>query len=87
VRSAAERGHLYRELPIVMCGADGTLFDGVIDLAFREPSPQGEQLWVIDFKTDVELTNLEHYETQLGMYASAATRALALPANIVLLRV
>ena len=87
VRSAAQRGELYRELPIVMCGADGTLFDGVIDLAFREPSQAGEQLWVIDFKTDVELTNLEHYETQLRMYASAATRALELPANIVLLRV
>ena len=87
VRSAAQSGNLYRELPIVMCGADGTIFDGVIDLAFREPSAQGEQLWVIDFKTDVELMNLAHYETQLGMYASAATRALGLPANIVLLRI
>jgi ATP-dependent exoDNAse (exonuclease V) beta subunit len=87
VRSAAQRGALYRELPIVMCGADGTVFDGVIDLAFREPAAHGEQLWVIDFKTDVELTNLEHYRTQLGMYASAATQALGLPASIVLLRV
>jgi len=87
VRTAAQRGALYRELPIVMCGEDGTLFDGVIDLAFREPSADGEQLWVIDFKSDVELTNLEHYETQLGMYASAATKALGLPANLVLLRV
>jgi ATP-dependent exoDNAse (exonuclease V) beta subunit len=87
VRAAAQRGNLYRELPIVLCGEDGSLFDGIIDLAFREPGPQGEQLWVIDFKTDVELTQLAHYETQLAMYASAATRALGLPANIVLLRV
>jgi ATP-dependent exoDNAse (exonuclease V) beta subunit len=87
VRAAALRGCLYRELPIVMCGADGTLFDGVIDLAFREPSAEGEQLCVVDFKTDVELGLLEHYETQLAMYASAASRALNLPAQIVLLRI
>ncbi|HET8936119.1 MAG TPA: UvrD-helicase domain-containing protein [Polyangiales bacterium] len=83
VRAAALRGGLYRELPIVLCGADGTLFDGVIDLAFRED----DQLCVIDFKTDVELAQLEHYQTQLAMYASAASRALSLPAQIVLLRI
>ncbi|MET0389090.1 MAG: UvrD-helicase domain-containing protein [Polyangiales bacterium] len=88
VRAAAVRGELYREVPVLLRGDDGQLFDGVIDLAFLEPSPSGEQqLCIVDFKTDVELTRTEHYQTQLAMYADAASLALGPVSRTVLLRV
>jgi len=87
VRAAAVRGELYRELPVLLRAADGNLFDGVIDLAFVEATAAGRALCVVDFKTDVELSDPSHYATQLGMYADAASQALGLPVRSVLLRV
>jgi ATP-dependent exoDNAse (exonuclease V) beta subunit len=87
VRAAAVRGVLHRELPLLLRAADGSLFDGVIDLAFEEPSEPGPQLCVVDFKTDVELTDPSQYRTQLTLYAEAARQALGLSVTTVLLRV
>ena len=87
VRAAADRGSLHRELPLLLRAADGSLFDGVIDLAFVEPCDGGTQLCVVDFKTDVELTDPTQYRTQLSMYAEAARQALGGRVSTVLLRV
>jgi ATP-dependent exoDNAse (exonuclease V) beta subunit len=83
VRAAAARGEVYRELPVLLRDPDGTLFDGVIDLAFRDELG----LCIVDFKTDVELKLVTQYQTQLALYAEAASIALGTIAHTVLLRV
>ncbi len=75
---AQERGELRRETPVMLLLEDGTLAEGVVDLAFRE-----ESRWiVVDFKTDRELEprRLE-YEAQVGLYANAVARATGDPAE------
>ena len=50
-REAAERGECRRETPVTASEEDGSLTDGIVDLAFREDGK-----WtVVDFKTDREL--------------------------------
>jgi ATP-dependent helicase/nuclease subunit A len=56
-------------------GEDGILFQGVIDCFFRE----GEDLILVDFKTDFVPDGQEHavaerYRAQLAAYAAALTR-------------
>jgi ATP-dependent helicase/nuclease subunit A len=65
-------GQCRRETPITLTLENGTLVEGVIDVAFLE-----DDSWtVIDFKTDRELEKeLEHYERQVGIYALAISRA------------
>jgi len=66
-RAASE---VHREVPVVHSRPDGTLAEGVIDLAFREPSG-----WtVLDFKTD-DATKVEIYAAQLGLYVEAVHHA------------
>jgi ATP-dependent exoDNAse (exonuclease V) beta subunit len=83
---AAERGDLRRETPVLLRLDDGRLAEGVVDLAFREKSQAGALWTVVDFKTDRELAarRLE-YETQVGLYARAITRATGEAAEAVLL--
>ncbi|MEY4582561.1 MAG: hypothetical protein RL701_7264 [Pseudomonadota bacterium] len=81
VRAAHSRADLYREVPVLLRTEDGTLLDGVIDLAFVEAGT----LFVVDFKTDVTLTDVLPYQAQLAMYAQAASLALGLPARTILL--
>ena len=56
----------------------------MVDLAFRE---RGE--WtVVDFKTDVELSDaLDIYRTQVGLYVTAVAAATGEPARGVLMSV
>ena len=63
---------------------DGTLAEGVVDLAFRE-----DGAWiVIDFKTDRELAAAQTtYEAQVRLYARAVAAATGESARGVLLRV
>jgi ATP-dependent helicase/nuclease subunit A len=50
-RDALAQGWCRREAPITLTLADGTIVEGVLDLAFRE-----KDVWtVVDFKTDREL--------------------------------
>jgi len=83
-QAAAARGELKREAPITMREADGTIVDGVVDLAFRE-----DGVWtVVDFKTDQELeTRLGIYRRQVDLYAKMIARATKEPATPILLRV
>ena len=63
---------------------DGTLIEGVLDLAFDE----GEATVVVDFKTDYELAAGEtRYRAQLQQYVNAVSRATARPARGVLFKV
>ena len=63
---------------------DGTLVEGVLDLAFLE-----KDAWtVVDFKTDREFEkDLEHYKRQVGLYALAIGRATGQPSGGTLMRV
>jgi ATP-dependent helicase/nuclease subunit A len=66
---------LRRETPIFLRRQDGTLLEGVVDLAFREEAADFE--WtVVDFKTDREF-ELHHtdYTAQVALYAQAIEKA------------
>jgi ATP-dependent exoDNAse (exonuclease V) beta subunit len=85
---AAHDGKLRRETPIQMRGADGSLIEGVVDMAFRDTSETFDGWIVIDFKTDRELeSNLVHYKRQVAIYRDAVHAATALPAKAILLAV
>jgi ATP-dependent exoDNAse (exonuclease V) beta subunit len=83
LRRAARALELRREVPIAHVHADGTLVEGIIDLAFREP-----QGWlVIDFKTDAELRDPARYVEQVRLYVEAVRAATDQPAEGMLLAV
>ena len=89
-RAAASdrRGECRREAPILLPLEDGTMIEGVIDLAFREMGAAGPEWTVVDFKTDVELTERRgKYETQILLYVKAISAATGEPASGVLLSV
>jgi ATP-dependent exoDNAse (exonuclease V) beta subunit len=66
---------------------DGTLVEGVADLAFREDEPAPTWI-VVDFKTDLAVGGrVDEYRRQLGAYAEAVARASALPTRAVVLQV
>jgi|HubBroStandDraft_6_1064221.scaffolds.fasta_scaffold20239_2 ATP-dependent helicase/nuclease subunit A len=71
-REAGFRGQCRREVPVTLPQPDGTIVEGVIDLAFLENNS-----WtVVDFKTDRELENgLEHYRRQVELYCAAVAAA------------
>jgi ATP-dependent exoDNAse (exonuclease V) beta subunit len=73
-----------RETPVSWLQKDGTLVEGVLDLAFDE----GPETVVVDFKTDHELSAGEsRYRAQLLQYVQAVSRATGRPASGVLFRV
>src|SRR5262249_18596016 len=77
-----------REAPMVLRRPDGSLVEGVLDLAFREIEANGPMWTVVDFKTDVEIAGRrEAYERQVGLYVEAVIRATGEPARGVLLSV
>jgi ATP-dependent exoDNAse (exonuclease V) beta subunit len=82
--AAGARGELRRETPVWLRQHDGSLAEGVVDLAFRE-----DGAWtVVDFKTDAEVaTNHAVYERQVRLYAAAVAAATGEVAHPVLLRV
>jgi ATP-dependent exoDNAse (exonuclease V) beta subunit len=84
-RQAAIRGLCRRESPIVCTLDDGTLVEGVVDLAFEE---QGQWI-VVDFKTDRQIgaDGIERYRRQVALYASAIQRATGQPAHGMLVRI
>ncbi len=73
-----------RETPVSWLQPDGTLIEGVLDLAFDEDAATV----VVDFKTDYELAAGEaRYRAQLQQYVSAVSRATGRSARGVLFKV
>ena len=84
-RAAEARGGCRREAPVTCTMPDGTLVEGVVDLAFEEA---GEWI-VVDYKTDREVAQRgeDRYRRQVALYASAIAQATGQPAHGVLMRV
>ncbi|HMF95308.1 MAG TPA: 3'-5' exonuclease, partial [Vicinamibacterales bacterium] len=83
--AADARGACRRETPVSWTAPDGTLIEGVVDLAFEEAAG-----WVVvDYKTDREIAvdGLERYRRQLAVYTAAIREATGRPATGVLVRV
>jgi ATP-dependent exoDNAse (exonuclease V) beta subunit len=84
--AAAGAGLCHREAPIAYRHPEGTLIEGVMDLAFRDTA---EAAWtVVDFKTDVRPDiGQEVYRRQVAFYADALREATGREASAVLLYV
>jgi ATP-dependent helicase/nuclease subunit A len=84
VRNASSKGNCRRETPVTLTLDDGTLIEGVLDLAFL----QQDKWTVVDFKTDLELgKELDRYKRQVALYASSIESATGRPCNGVLMRI
>ena len=84
-RRAAARGACRRESPVTLTLADGTIIEGIVDLAFEENGA-----WtVVDYKTDREIaaSGEDRYRRQISLYASAIAEATGSPASGVLVRI
>jgi ATP-dependent helicase/nuclease subunit A len=81
-----EKGKLRRETPVLLRLADGSLAEGVVDLAFRDREGTFDGWTVIDFKTNKEFSGSSaHYIEQVSLYSQAIQDATGLPARGVLL--
>jgi ATP-dependent helicase/nuclease subunit A len=82
-RESARQGRCRRESAVTL-SREGTLVEGVADLAFLE-----SDTWtVVDFKTDRELERrLEDYRKQVSLYAEAIALATGQKAEAILMRV
>jgi ATP-dependent helicase/nuclease subunit A len=84
MRRARDAERVRREAPVSWLQEDGTLIEGVLDLAFDE----GDLTTVVDFKTDQELaTGESRYRAQVHQYASAVSRATGRRAAGILFRI
>jgi ATP-dependent helicase/nuclease subunit A len=74
--ASAREGKCRRESTITVRLEDGTMLEGVADLAFRE-----DDAWiVVDFKTDAELKGREEvYRRQVAHYVRGIAEATASP--------
>lgn len=81
---ARAAGRVRRETPVSWLQKDGSLTEGVLDLAFVEAGGTT----VVDFKTDHELAAGEsRYRAQLQQYVNAVRAATGQPAHGVLFKV
>ena len=76
-----------REAPLFLTLPDGSIAEGVADLAFRELTDGAARWTVVDFKTDARPHLKAGHLVQLSLYAEAITRATGEPADAVLLAV
>jgi ATP-dependent exoDNAse (exonuclease V) beta subunit len=84
-RAAAMRGVCRRETPVTCPLPDGTIVEGIVDLAFEEAGT-----WiVVDYKTDREFAagGEERYRRQVALYAAAIAQATGAAAAGVIMRV
>ncbi len=82
--AADRRGACRRETPVTLRLGDGTLVEGIVDLAFEE-----EGTWtVVDYKSDRELAAAgeERYRRQVALYAAAIQDATSRPTVPILVR-
>jgi len=82
-REAWRAGRCRREAPVTWREADGSLIEGVLDLAFED----ADGWTVVDFKTDTEIAAaLATYRRQVALYASVIEKATGRPAIGVLMQ-
>jgi ATP-dependent exoDNAse (exonuclease V) beta subunit len=82
-RDASRAGKCRRETPLACRESDGSLIEGVVDLAFED----ADGWTVVDFKTDAEIAaELPRYRRQVGLYAAVISRATGRSAKAILLR-
>ena len=82
---AARADECRRECPVIAERSDGSLLEGVLDLAFRDQVGDHVEWTVVDFKSDVEMgARLADYERQVRLYADAVARTTGLSARGVL---
>ena len=83
-RQAADQGRCRREAPVAWRDPEGSLIEGVVDLAFE----RAKGWTVIDFKTDEEFGgNEQAYRRQVEMYASAIRKATGARVSALIMRV
>src|SRR5262249_39949915 len=83
---SAAKGGLRRETPVMLELDDGSLVEGVVDLAFREDTPEFSGWTVVDFKTDREFeVSSARYISQMRVYSEAIGAATGSPARSILL--
>jgi ATP-dependent exoDNAse (exonuclease V) beta subunit len=88
IHRAATAEALRRETPVQHYRDDGTLIEGVVDLAFQESTPDFKGWTIVDFKTDREVEKAENqYRAQVAAYVEAVRTATASPARGFLLAV
>jgi ATP-dependent exoDNAse (exonuclease V) beta subunit len=88
LRRAAIVGNegLRRETPVMLTIDDGSLIEGVIDLAFRDDTSEFTGWTVVDFKTDREFDEAsDQYIAQVRVYSKAVAAATSTVARGVLL--
>jgi ATP-dependent exoDNAse (exonuclease V) beta subunit len=82
LQRAARAKVVRRETPVQHYLDDGTLIEGVVDLAFQESTPEFGGWIVVDFKTDREIEKAEtQYRAQVAAYIEAVHIATACPAS------
>jgi ATP-dependent exoDNAse (exonuclease V) beta subunit len=82
MQRAARARALRRETPLQHYRDDGTLIEGVIDMAFQESTPEFTGWTVVDFKTDREIEKAEtQYRGQVAAYVEAIGAATAKPSR------
>jgi ATP-dependent exoDNAse (exonuclease V) beta subunit len=85
IRRAALATTIRREAPLSLVLGDGTLVEGVADLAFLDAT---EGWTVVDFKTDRQIeSRLDEYRAQLALYMRAITNATGSPSRGILLHI
>jgi ATP-dependent helicase/nuclease subunit A len=83
---SAGKGNIRREAPVLLTLEDGSIAEGVLDLAFREQTSDFDGWSVVDFKTDQEFsTASSYYLSQVDLYMRAVRAATELPARGIIL--
>ncbi|MFT7622996.1 MAG: ATP-dependent helicase/nuclease subunit A, partial [Myxococcota bacterium] len=87
MQRAAASDRCLRETPIVLPREDGTLVEGIVDLAFLEGEGDDCHWEVVDFKSDLALSgdSTAAYAAQVTLYAEAIHAATGQPTRGVLL--
>jgi ATP-dependent helicase/nuclease subunit A len=82
IQRAAKAKTLRREAPLQHYREDGTLIEGVVDLAFLEKTPEFKGWTVVYFKTDREIEKAkDQYRAQVAAYAEGIRVATESPAR------
>jgi ATP-dependent helicase/nuclease subunit A len=84
--ASAAKGNVRRETPVLLSLDDGSVVEGVVDLAFREDMSDFNGWTVVDFKTAREFkTSSRRYIEQVKLYSNAIRAVTGLPSRGVVL--